>query len=169
MDPISGLSLAASVITITQCGIDITSKCSQLYRDGSLAAHADLETTTTLFSKVTKDLQNASHRAYPNGRLSQEEQQLKDLAGQCEEAADALLVELRKLQVSRNDKHRGLRSLGKAVKATWKRRDILGLQERFESYRNILESSLLADLRYSVPFLLPVMYTTFELILILAL
>lgn len=147
MDPVSGLSLAASLITVTECGVNIASKCRKLYVKGGLPENVDMEKQTKHFEKLVRNLQMASEDSSANAVLSEEETDLKSLSADCEKTAGDLLSELHKLGFAAGEKRTGVKAMSRALKATWKKETIAGLQSRLDSYRKVLELSLMHRLR----------------------
>ena len=143
MDPVTGISLAASVITVTQFGIDAALKCREIYEHGSLAENVDIESTTDHLKTITKTLQKSMKDSTTNKFLSPDEVELNSLASKCEKSANDLLIELCKVKIDGAKKRSGAQVVWKTSKAIWKKKNIAKLINQLELYRRVLETSLL--------------------------
>ena len=150
MDPITGIGLVASVLQLVQFSINAAQTCHQIYQQGSTSEHTDAAYTANHLADLTKSLQDSLNNAGTSkSALSKEEKDLVDLGRKCEDCANKLQHELRKLQA--RPQASALEAARKAARSIWKKGSIAKIQEQLDGYRGTLETSLLYRLR-SVPF-----------------
>ena len=146
MDPITGISLAASVVQLVQFGISSAKAFQEIYQHGSTTEHTSAEFAAGLLASLTNSLQQSLHNTKTQPAvLSAEEKELIDLARKCEDCANRLQYELRKLQAQPQVSH--LKAVRIAARSIWKKNTIAKIQEQLENYRRILETSLLCRIR----------------------
>ena len=146
MDPVTGIRLAASVIQLVTFGIDAARTCRDVYQQGSVSEYNNVDYTTSHLASLTKSLeQSLQSSGTPSSALSKEEKELVNLARNCEDCANTLQKELRKLQTQ--PRASALDAARKTARAVWKKSSISKTQEQLESYRSTLEMSLLSRLR----------------------
>lgn len=146
MDPITGISLAASIVQLVQFGISSAKAFQEIYQHGSTTELASAEVAAGLLASLTNSVQQSLHNTNTHsGVLSAEEKELIDLARKCEDCANKLQFELRKLQAQPQVSH--LKAVRKAARSIWKKNTIVKIQEELENYRRILETSLLYRIR----------------------
>lgn len=146
MDPITGFSLAASVVQLVTFGIETVKTCRELYKQGCVSEYRDLEYTTGHLASLTDSLRQSLLASGPKSlALTREEKDLVDLGRKCEDCAHDLQRELRKLQSQPGAS--ALVVVQKAARVVWKRDRITIIQERLVNYRSTLEVKLLHQLR----------------------
>ncbi|KAL8715686.1 MAG: hypothetical protein Q9225_006314 [Loekoesia sp. 1 TL-2023] len=142
MDPVTGIGLAAAVVQLVQFSIDAASTCQEIYQQGSTTDHADAHFTAGHLERLTTSLQQSLHNTgTQSAALSREEKDLLELGRKCEECAKKLQRELSKLQAQ--PRASALEVARKAARSIWKKGAIVKIQEQLESYRKLLETSLL--------------------------
>lgn len=146
MDPITGIGLAASVIQLLTFSIQAVTICREVYEQGSVKEHRDLDTTTGHLASLTRSLQQSLQSSGTWSRtLSREEKDLLDLGRKCEDCANELQRELSKLKTRKHGST--LEAARLAARAIRKRSTINKIQKDLEKYQSTLEISLLSRLR----------------------
>ena len=146
MDPVTGISLAASVIQLVTFSIHAVKTCREVYQQGSVSEYSGVDYTTDHLTSLTKSLrQSLQSSGTQSLALTREEKDLVNLARKCEDCANTLRKELRKLQTQ--PRGSTLQAARKAARAIWKKSSISKIQENLEGYRSTLEISLLSRLR----------------------
>ena len=146
MDPVTGIGLAASVIQLVTFSIDAVKTCREVYQLGSVREYSGLDYTTGHLASLTKSLQQSLQSSGTRHlAFSWEEKDLIDLGQKCENCAQRLQHELRKLQTQ--PRASALEAAQKAARAIWKGSSIRKIQVELETYQSTLELSLLQRLR----------------------
>jgi hypothetical protein len=145
MDPLTAVSLAATVLQFVDFGSKIVSKGYHLYKaaDGSLSENEQL-------AYVITDLKSLNARLKHHEKLScrtRDEQTLEDLSYRCSAIADVLLTKLDKLKVEKGVKFRKWKSFRQALKSVWTKEELDKLAEILSGYRNQLEFHVLLSMR----------------------
>lgn len=148
MDPITGIGLAASVIQLVSFGIDAAKTCREIYENGVLDDHSQVDyyaaQLSTLTMSIRQSLQNSNTQSLV---LSPEETELVDLSQRCQGCALQLQQEIQKLGVQTKPRSSIVLAASKAARALWKKNSIERIQKQLENYRSTLEISLLSRLR----------------------
>jgi hypothetical protein len=149
MDPFSALSLAGNIIQFVDFGARLLSNARELYRSpvGSLSVHDEITLVTTDLETLVKRL-----RGPVNARPSSEEndnqlQTLRKICGEAATVAEELLKRLETLKLSGEEKHRGWRTVGLAVRSLWNEKEIAGLSNRLVMLKEALKTRVLFSLR----------------------
>ena len=146
MDPITGIGLAASVIQLLSFSIDAVKTCQEVYQKGSISDYSNLDYTTGHLADLTISLQQSLQSSGARSRVSTgEEQDLVELARNCEECAKKLQKELDKLQTQSGAST--LKAVRLTARAIWKKSSIDRINQQLQAYQSTLETSLLARLR----------------------
>lgn len=140
MDPISALSLAATVVQLVDFSIKIVSKSSELYRSNGLVENQSIDKATKDLIKLNDQLKDSS--------VSNSD--LQELCKACGDAADELLTALSKVKV--DGKGKAWQSFRKALRSIWSKEEIQELEKRLARFRNELNLRLTVGLRYACPF-----------------
>ncbi len=147
MDPITGIGLAASVIQLVTFGISAAKTCREIYEQGVLGDHSQVEYVASHLASLTVSIQQSLRNSNTQSLvLSKEERELVDLSRRCEGCALKLQHELQRLQTSKT-RISVVLAASKAARALWKKNTIEQVQKQLESYRSTLEISLLNRLR----------------------
>lgn len=157
LDPLSALSVAASIIQVVDFAGNIVSKGKDLYKssDGALRENTEAETVTVRLREMTmklKDsqifLQGSSANAPVGPQMSKpEELQLQEICDECLSISEQLLLHLSKLKVQMGQESRKWKSFRQALKTVWSKPDLDGLARRLGELRNELDTHLLVSLR----------------------
>ncbi|KAE8446759.1 hypothetical protein EG329_011664 [Mollisiaceae sp. DMI_Dod_QoI] len=151
MDPLSALSLAATLVQLVDFTSKIVSKGYHIYNDTDQA----LPQNVALEYLVT-DLQNLNARLHHHDRLScatRDEQALEDLSASCAVLADELVSRLNKLKVADDAKHRKWKSFRQALKSVWSKEELDAMAAKLFEYRNQLEFHVLLSLKEKIDLL----------------
>ena len=150
MDPITGIGLVASVVQLITFSIDSVKTIQEVYRQGSLGKNTDAEYLAGHLTNLTRSLQQSLQSSSPpSTALTRDEKDLIDLGRKCENSAQELQHELRRLHSQPRDSV--LAAARMVVRAIRAKRKIEDISKKLEAYRSILETSLLYRLRY-VPY-----------------
>ena len=145
MDPVSGISLAASVVQLVSFGAHTIEMCKELYEQGHTRENDATYDAASRLARLTKDVKLSLGPHMPTRTLSREEQDLVGIAQRCTECATKLQDELRKLQT--RPQASALQVAHKATHSIWKKKSLAKVKEELELYRSTLETSLLQRLR----------------------
>jgi hypothetical protein len=151
MDPMSALSLAASVIQFVDFGTKLISKGHEIYHSetGQAEENIELEVIYEDLSWIGEKLKAFSTASSISSGQSREEEALVKLASTCKTLADELLATLRDLRVAEGP-HRKWRSFRKALSTIWKKEKIEALQEHLDRLRDHLSLQLIAISKYTI-------------------
>ena len=142
MDPLTAFSLAGNIIQFVDFGTRLLSTTRALYRSsvGSLAIDDELELVTADLSILIAKLK---HSAVSRQDGSSSFDKI------CDEAVGVATEIVSKLEGLRlqEGKFRLWRSLQKAVKEIWSKKELYGLVERLDRLRKALDSKVLFSLR----------------------
>lgn len=137
MDPLTSLSLASSIIQIVDFSSKFAKQCRELYNNDALSEHEDLQEMATKLRTMCSTLNSHSHA---------ESDDLSRLSRQCQDTAQALIFELQRFTI--NGAHRKRSVICKTLLGMWNKNRIDELLKRLDSYRSLLDSRILVDLRY---------------------
>lgn len=146
MEAIAAFGLACNVIQVVDFGLKTASKCRQIYKEGATIEVQDLENTSKNLAEVSRDLDAAIRRAQAAKPLKKEDHELQDLSVKCSKIAGDLQVELQKLSSESKQSKRA--SLIKTFKTISRKGTIDDLYKRLSEYERVLNTRLLARLRY---------------------
>lgn len=146
MDPITGIGLVASIVQLVQFGISTAETFQEIYQHGSTTEHIGADITAGHLASLSDSVQQSLLTTRTQSAvLSKEESDLIDLARKCNDCANILQYELRKMQAQPQASH--MKTVRKAARSIWKKNAIVKIQEQLEDYRRTLETSLLYRLR----------------------
>lgn len=150
LDPLSALSVAASVIQFVDFASKIICKGKEVYAsvDGVLPENMQNETVTVRLLEMTKKLKKP---LVVVGCSSEEEhsqhRRLKQICEECSEISKELLEHLRVLKVPKGSEHRRWKSFRQALKSVWDKKAIDAMAKRLEGLRSELHTQVLVGLR----------------------
>jgi len=148
LDPMSALSIAASVIQFVDFSSKLVSKGYHIYHstDGTLAKNLELEVITDELLQLVMRL--GCHGNSPNTTsLSPEEEALRVMAEKCNGIATELLNRLAKLKVKKNANFRGWKSFRQALKSVWSKDELDELSERLSGFRDQMQFQILFSMK----------------------
>jgi hypothetical protein len=150
LDPMSALSVAASVVQFVDFTSKIICKGKDIYHsvDGVLPENSQNKTVTVRLLEITNELEKP---LVDIGSLSDENQsqyhQLQHICKECSSISKELLRHLKDLEVPRGSKHRRWKSFRQALKSVWDKEGIDAMAKRLERLRNELHTQVLVGLR----------------------
>ncbi len=160
MDPVTAFSLACGVIQVVDFSLRLLSRSKEIHEKGSLAENDSLEYLTRHVRDLNLELQTPVVGTSYGRAQSQGEQDLKQLADKCSETAQTLVTELSKFKVS--DPKSKTQVLKVSLRAMLKRSTLKEIEGKMNSYRDMLNTRILVELRY---IRLPVFPYSYDLLL----
>jgi hypothetical protein len=153
LDPLTALSLAASIVQFVDVGSRLVETGYSMYKsaDGATDDHIHLEQITADLLSVAKTVEQRlpGFQQSGQGRLSRGDRDLQNLGQKCQKLGAQLLKKLDDLRVEENFKGlaRGWAALRKTFKRIWSEEDIKNLEGKLSDYRQQLYVRMLAILR----------------------
>lgn len=146
LDPLSAVSLAATIVQFVDFSSKIVSKGYHLYGsvDGALPENQHLNYVITDLKGLNTRLQESQNLAY----WTKDEKALQAIAVQCSVMADELLLRLNCLKVPEGTRYRRWKSFRQALKSVWNKEDLDKMAATLSDYRSQLEMHILVSLRY---------------------
>jgi hypothetical protein len=146
MEAIAAFALTCNVIQVVDFGLKTTSKCQQIYKEGSTIEHQDLDYTSKHLAGISEKLSKSIQDAQTNKPLTKDDYDLQDLGVKCVESARNLRDELDKLTIP--GRHGNIAAvLNKAFKSMRRNGDINKIKDRLCAYERVLNTRLLSRLR----------------------
>ena len=142
MDPLSAFSLACGVLQVVDFSCKLISTINDFYKKGSLGENDDLERQSSHLTALRSAMN--SDRAI-DSTSNQGHQELLKLAGECDATAQELLEQLDALKVSGSN--RLWKSFDKSFTAMRRKGAIDRLNKRLDSFRKVLDTRILINLR----------------------
>ena len=145
LDPMSALSLAASIVQFVDFSSKIVSKGCHLYKsaDGTLPENEQLRFMITDLRDLNRRLRHHERL----GCLTEHEHALENLSSRCEEMGNVLLGKLATLQVANDAKFRKWKSFRQGLKMVWSKEGLDEMAATLSEYRSQLELHILLSLR----------------------
>ena len=161
LDPLSALSVAASVVQFVEFASKIVSKGKQLYDspDGSLRDNEEAETATKRLQDLADSLKQSIEKVPQPKRAPtssahktlkdqyRQEMRLRAICEECERMSTELLVRLRQLKVPKGENHRRWRSFRQALKSVWSKKGVDEMAGKLNGLRKELDTQVLVLLR----------------------
>jgi hypothetical protein len=146
MDPLSALSVAASVVQLVDFASSLLSSTHEIYHSttGQTESHKTLEQITLDLTSLNAGLLDCKHQT------TIRDPELERLCGGCTQVTSQLLQALRKLRAQ--EKHTAWKSFRKALATIWTQGEITLLQRSLDEYRAQISMHALFSFR-SVAFL----------------
>jgi hypothetical protein len=145
MDPLSALSVAASVVQFVDFAFGILSDARQLYEDGELSINIQSSRVAHDLGSFSKALRRSIREQSSTIALSNNEQELETLCKECAVLAVDLRAQVENLKPS--GKGRPWESVGQALKSMWSRKELNEIEAKLSKYRDAINSRLLGSLR----------------------
>ena len=147
MDPITGLSLAGTIVQFVDFGLRVVLKGNQIYRsvDGALTENLDLEAVTNDLVVIQTKLQCPRPVSGPTPMPSEEVEAFEKLSIASTKAAGKLLERLNMAKAQ--GRFRAWKSLRQALKSVWSKSEIDEMANRLQWFRSELQLHLLVSLR----------------------
>lgn len=151
MDPLTAVSLAASILQIIDIGTKVISESVEIYQSatGASSVSEEAETMVDNIKAISGQLRKSLR---PNGShdvLNKYETHLEGLRLRSQDVAQELLDKLASLRVDETNKIlRRVKSVGKALKVVLKdKAEVEDLQRRLNAIRDDLEAQVVVDMR----------------------
>ncbi|MCJ1326580.1 hypothetical protein MMC10_003245 [Thelotrema lepadinum] len=142
MDPLTALSVAASIISVIQLSKEVAEICSDLVETGSVSQYrVGEETTKNLASAIDKLYQDS--QAHAVSQTNQDDELLLEIAGKCSDTASELQKELDELKTPGGSVHAAMK---KTFKAIMKGRKIDQKKKDLSEYQKVLDTRILTRL-----------------------
>ena len=125
-------------------------KGTEAYINGVTEDKKSLEEVAVNLRKSSKQLSDSlgGRNIQPNiSSIDPEEKRSTAIARKCENIAATLICRLETFKVEPCN-YRKLMSLGKAMKAAWKKDEIERLEEKLKSYQSALDTEIIVSLRW---------------------
>jgi hypothetical protein len=148
MDPLSALSIAASVIQFLDFGSKIVSKGVHLYKssDGTLSEHVEIEMAANRLREMSENFKKSA-RYRQQSPCSENRSELDTICDSCAIVSEELIAKLNELKVPYGHRHRKWKSFRQALKTVWSREEVDNIAKRLAGFRSELEIHLLDFLR----------------------
>ena len=153
LDPLMAISLASSIVQFTDFGLKLVTSTIELYHsaDGLSEERSNLEHQTSLVREYAKAIFHSSEYDGDYDPASENEKELRELAGSCEGIASNLLLVLDDLKVKRPaGPGRKSESFRKAVAALTphNKNKIEALEKRLRSVKDAILNRIQFMMRY---------------------
>lgn len=149
MDPLSALSIAASIAQFLEFGSRLVSNGLAIYKSptGSLAEHVDKEEAIVRLVDLISRLEDCvTHARHENNLKGTESSALYALCSKCNLVGEELLDRLEAVRV--RGKNRIWKSFRQALSSVWTEEAINEKAKELASLRDELEFHILVDIRY---------------------
>ncbi|KAE9368295.1 hypothetical protein N431DRAFT_493784 [Stipitochalara longipes BDJ] len=150
MDPLSALSIAASVVQFVQFSASLVSKTHEIYtsNEGTLSANVQAEAATKLLIDLVDKLRDppVTDCSFPPAEF----QALGDICNECVGISNELLARLDKLRVQDSHNHRKWKSFRQALKSVWSKDGIEAIRKRLAAGKDELDMHLIVSIRNKV-------------------
>jgi N-terminal domain on NACHT_NTPase and P-loop NTPases len=146
MDPITCLGIASALVQFVDFGTKIISEAKELYTSvhGASAENFELESITSDLSQLSKKLSLPTS----GEQVTDDEKELRKVAGSCKEVANELLEALHEIKVV--GAHRKWQSFRQALRNVMKREKIQSISARLERLQKQVQLRLINILRYVI-------------------
>ncbi|TGO41110.1 hypothetical protein BHYA_0026g00160 [Botrytis hyacinthi] len=143
LDPLSALSLAATIVQFVDFGSKVISTATELHHssEGALANNLELSTIISDLSSISNDL-SAQGSGKGKHSYNMDELALIGLASQCKDLSDKLLHDLDGLNIKKA--HTKWASARQAMRSLRKEAYISEISKRLDGFRNQLVLKLVA-------------------------
>ena len=145
MDPLTAFSLACGVIQVIDFSTKTLMECREIYREGTLSDHRNLEDLIKHLIDIREklDLPDATRRT--ESPIAADDQSLIELSRQCSATAGQLVEKLHSLGIQGPRKSR--KAILKILKSLWEKGEIEDIQKRLDRYQTALDTQILVSLR----------------------
>jgi hypothetical protein len=155
LNPLSALSIAASIIQFVEFSSEVVSKGRGIYSsvDGALRENNEKETIATRLQCLAEGLKLPT-RPDDGSVATEQEQALQDICTECISLSDELLLRLEKVKVPSWFEQRKWKSCRQALKSVWSKKKLDEAAARLLQLRHELDSHVLYYLRYVFPMMM---------------
>jgi len=145
LDPLTALSVAASIVQFVDFAAELLTKGKEIHRSGGLSDNNEIEAASSRLHTLSSKL-GESLRLNP-GPLSEQDQSLEYISQGCVKISVELDALLQNLKVPAWQRHRRWGSLRQAFKSLWSKKEVQKCEEELAKLRDELEIHVLFDLR----------------------
>lgn len=149
LDPLTALSVAATVVQFVDFGSKLVSKGKEFYKspDGVLLENAELEDASGRLQGLSRSLEESLYQFV--GPLTERDQRLELVVKSCRSIAAELDSRLQKLKlaVPTGKRHSKRKSFRQALKSVWSKEEVMECAERLRELRSELEIHVIIGLR----------------------
>lgn len=148
MDPMSIISLTGNIIQFIQFAAQLVSKGRKISesKEGALIDHVDLSATATHLVDLSKHVTSSLRTLNSSRSPSETDQKLRAVCQECSTIASELIGVLERLRL--HDRRSKWRSTRQAFKSICGQKTVNNLKARLESFRGVLDTTLLVALRF---------------------
>ena len=143
MDPLTAFSLACGVIQVVDFSMKVLAKCKEIHDHGALSEHQEVEEVTRHLTDLRIDV---SPPQSPEPTQTPDDRELQDLVKICSATAQQVVAKLQTLKVE--GPHKKRQAIVKTMKSLREKREIHDLEKRLNSYRSVLDTKILVNLRF---------------------
>jgi len=152
MDPLSALSVAASVEQFVDYGTRVISEGRELYTsaDGTLSTNVEIAGASARLQGLSGALKASlrlGEEGLRQGPLDETDAALDKICKECIEVSKDLVSKLEKLKVSDGHKHKKWESFRLALKSMWGKEKTQGIVDRLAKLRSELDTQVLISAR----------------------
>jgi len=148
MDPLSALSVAASVAQFVQFASSLVSKSREIYVHGASLEHVKCESAVNRLVGLTSNIRTSSKELEDLGKLSWDAGALEVICAKCTKLSNELLSQLDKLRVDEKHKLQKWKSFRQALKSVCSKGGVDILAKEIADCREELNSHLIVSIRY---------------------
>jgi hypothetical protein len=147
MDPVSALSVAASVIQFVDYGTRVISKARELYTsaDGALSANSKIEEATTRLQALSGSLK--ADEGLQIAPLDETDTALDKICKECSEVSQELVEMMEKLKLPKSCKNKKWESFRRTLKGVWEKEKTKEVVDRLARLRSELDTHVLVSIR----------------------
>lgn len=151
LDPLTALSVAASVIQFVEFSSQIVSKARHIYQSphGILQGNYENETISIRLQSLAEGLK-VPLKPKEDTAVTKQDQALQDICMECISLSDELLLRLDKLKVPSIAQQRRWKSCRQALKSVWSKKKLDAAAARLSQLRSELDSHVLYYLRSEI-------------------
>ena len=146
LDPITALGIAGNIVQFLDFSISLVGKAHDIYKspDGTLAGNLDVAKVAETIRILQFKLQSGKRSDV--GYDSEIKGLLEGMCSSCDETAKELLDVLETLKMQ--GKKTAWKSMRQAIKGVKSKEAVLEITGRLAQFRELLEMSILVDLRF---------------------
>ncbi|KAE9364398.1 hypothetical protein N431DRAFT_488965 [Stipitochalara longipes BDJ] len=148
MDPLTALSVAASVVQFVDFTFKVLSDAHQLYENGELSVHEQTSKVAHDLASFSRQLRKSIRDQNSTAALTENELELDLLCRECASLSSELITKLENLKPPARG--HPWESVGHALKSMWSRKDLNEVEVKLSKYRDAMNSRLLGSLRERV-------------------
>lgn len=145
MDPFSCLAIAGTLVQFLDFGGKLIAEFIALSKDGKSTIRDRAEESSNDLNNFSIKLEQALCASGESSTLTTDELALKTLCGNCQKLAGSLTEKMKVIQVT--GKGKSLNNFRSALATIWSKREIEGMQEQLNEYRQAIDTRILAVIR----------------------